>query len=141
MNRLFRLIGLVTVVVSAGCHSDIVCTERLMMLEHKCVHLAPLNSEDPHVGQVLRDALEKELIRQGIALCGPDTATVFITGSTFLTMRGTASASSQSIESVSIVAKDNSGEVLLSASYDNKDRLTAGRVAKEFGSALAGKLK
>ena len=141
MNKLIWLFGLSAIVVSAGCNSDIVCTERLKMLEHKCVHLAPLNSEDPHVGQVLRDALEKELIRQGIALCDSDTATVFITGSTFLSMRGPASSSNQSIESVSIVAKDSSGEILLSASYDNNDRHTAGRVAKEFGSALAGKLK
>ena len=141
MRKFICIIGLLAIGISAGCNSDIVCTEKLKMLEYKCIHLAPLNSEDPHVGQVLRDALEKELIRQGIALCDSDTATVFITGSTFLTMRGPSSSSSQSVESVSIVAKDSNGDILISASYDNKELYTAGRVAKEFGSALADKLK
>jgi hypothetical protein len=141
MNKLILFFGLSVIIISAGCNSDIVCTERLKMLEHKCVYLTSLNSEDPHVGQVLRDALEKEFIRQGIELCDAETATVFITGSTFLSMRGPGSSANQSIESVTIVAKDNKGEILLSASYDNNERHTAGRVAKEFGSALASKLK
>ena len=105
------------------------------------MYIAPLESEDPHIGKAIRDVLEKELMRQRIELCNPNTATVFFTGATFLTLRGTDSASSQAIESVSLVAKDNTGEILLSVSCDNKKRFTASRLAKQFGSALAGKLK
>ena len=105
------------------------------------MYIAPLESEDPHVGKVVRDVLEKELMRQKIELCNPSTATIFFTGATFLTLRGTGSTSSQAIESVSLVAKNNTGDILLSASYDNKERYTASRLAKQFGSALAGKLK
>ena len=141
MNKFIWLLGILVIGISAGCNSDIVCTERLKMLEYKCVHLAPLNSKDPHVGQVLRDALEKELIRQGIALCDSDSATVFLTGSTFLTVRGPMRESGEAIESISLVGKDSNGEILLSASYDNKERYSASKLAKEFGSALAGKLK
>ncbi|MBN2180339.1 MAG: hypothetical protein JW715_00385 [Sedimentisphaerales bacterium] len=141
MKKCILVLGLLAIVISAGCNSDIVCTERMKMLEHKCVYLAPLNSEDPHVGQVLRDALEKEFLRQGIAICDSDTATVFITGSTFLTIRGSGAAAGQSIESISLIARDSAGDILMSASYDNKDRLTAGKVAREFGTALAKKLK
>jgi len=101
----------------------------------------PLESEDPHVGKVIRDVLEKELMRRKIELCDPNTATVFFTGATFLTVRGTSSSSSQAIESVSLIAKDSDGETLMSASYDNKERYSASKLAKEFGSSLAKKLK
>jgi hypothetical protein len=111
------------------------------MLEYKCIYIEPIESEDPHVGQVLRDAFEKEFIRQKVALCDANTATVVMTGATFMTVRGTASNSGQFIESITVVAKNTSGEVLISASYDNKERYSASRLAKEFGSALAGKLK
>jgi hypothetical protein len=149
MNRLYWLIGLLAIGVSAGCNSDIVTTNRLKELTYKCVYIAPLESEDPQVGKVIRDIIEKEFIRKKIDLCDPNTATVFITGATFLTARATASGtflstssySSQAIESVSVVAKNSNGEVLLSASYDNKDRQSASKLAKEFGSALANKLK
>jgi len=127
--------------VFAGCGSDIVSTDRLKMLEHKCVYIAPLESEDPHVGKVIRDVLEKELMRQHIDLCDPNTATVLFTGATFLTLRSSGSASGQAIESVSLVGKDPNGELLLSASYDNKERYSASKLAKQFGSNLAKKLK
>lgn len=141
MNKLYWLIGLLAISASAGCSSDIVSTDRLKMLEHKCVYIAPLESEDPHVGKVIKDVLEKELMRQQIELCDPNTATVLFTGSTFMTVRGSASASSQAIESVSLVGKDTDGEMLLSASYDNKERYSASKLAQQFGSALAKKLK
>jgi len=141
MNKLYWLIGLLAISASAGCSSDIVSTDRLKMLEHKCVYIAPLESEDPHVGKVIKDVLEKELMRQQIEICDPNTATVLFTGSTFMTVRGSASASSQAIESVSLVGKDTNGEMLLSASYDNKERYSASKLAQQFGSALAKKLK
>ncbi|MHC4557865.1 MAG: hypothetical protein ACYTFW_16530 [Planctomycetota bacterium] len=148
MNKLYWLIGLLAIGTSAGCNSDIVCTKRLKMLEDKCVYIAPIESEEPHIGKVVRDIIEKEFIRRKIELCDPNTATVFITGATFLTVRSTSSqnllasssASSQSIESVSLVAKNKDGEILLSASYDNKERYSASKLAKEFGQALADKL-
>ena len=149
MNRLHCLIGFLVIPIFAGCNSDIVTTNRLKELPHKCVHIAPLESEDPQIGKVIRDIIEKEFIRRKIALCEPDTATIFITGATFLTVRATAneglfgseSASNQAIESVSLVAKNKKGEVLLSASYDNKDRRSATKLAQEFGSVVADKLR
>jgi hypothetical protein len=142
MNKLCWLFGLLAVSAFAGCSSDdIVSTDSLKMLEHKCVYIAPLESDDPHVGQVIKDVLEKELMRKHIELCDPNTATVFFTGSTFMTVRGSGTTSSQAIESVSLVGKDANWEILLSASYDNKDRYSASQLAKRFGSALAKKLK
>jgi hypothetical protein len=149
MNRLYWFLGLLVIAVSAGCNSDIVTTKRLKELNPKCIYIAPLESEDPQVGKVVRDVIEKEFIRKKIDLGDPNTATVFISGATFLTARSTASqgllgsesASSQAIESVSLVAKDSDGDVLLSASYDNKERYTASKLAKEFGAAVADKLK
>ena len=149
MNRLYWLIGLLAIGMSAGCNSDIVTTNRLKELTHTCVYIAPLESENPQVGKVIRDVIEKEFIRKKVELCDSNTATVFITGAAFLTARATSSgtflstssSSSQAIESVSLVAKNSNGEVLLSASYDNKDRYSASKLAKEFGTALANKLK
>jgi hypothetical protein len=142
MNKLRWLIGLLAIVLLAGCGSeDIVTTNNLKMREHKCVYIAPLESDDPHVGKVIKDVLEKELMREKIDLCDPNTATILFTGSTFMTVRGGGAASSQAIESVSLVGKDIKGEMLLSASYDNKERYSASQLAKQFGSALAKKLK
>ena len=141
MNRTFWLIGLLAMCACAGCNSDIVCTPRLKMLENKCVHIAPIESEDPHVGKVIRDVIEKEFMRRRIELCDPNMATVFITGTTFLTVRPASRQTAEAIESVSVVAKDREGEILLSASYDNKAQYTASKLAQEFGQALAGKLK
>ena len=151
MNRLCWLIGLLAIVISSGCNSDIVTTRSLKELDHKCVYIEPIESNDPQVGKVIRDVIEKEFVRKKIELCDSDTATVFITGATFMTAQsksngaifgiGSSSSSNQAIESVSVVAKDGSGQVLLSASYDNKDRQSASTLAREFGSALADKLK
>jgi len=149
MNRLCWLIGLLAIGVSTGCNTDIVTTRGLKKLTHKCVYIAPIESVDPHVGKVISNVIEKEFVRRKIELCDSDTATVFITGATFMTARATSSGSflgksstsTQAIESVSVVAKDSSGQVLLSASYDNKDRYSASKLAREFGSALADKLK
>jgi hypothetical protein len=138
MNRLYWLIGLFVIGISAGCNSDIVTTNRLKAIPHKCVNISPLESEDPQIGKVIRDVIEKELIRRKIELCDSDTATIFITGATFLTVRATTN---QAIESVSLVAKDSNGEVVLSASYDNKDQLSASKLAQEFGSAVADRLR
>jgi hypothetical protein len=144
MNRLYWLIGLFVIGISAGCNSDIVTTKRLKAIPHKCVNISPFESEDPQIGKVIRDVIEKELIRRRIELCDSDTATIFITGATFLTVRNTTNKGligNQAIESVSLVAKDTNGEVVLSASYDNKDRLSASKLAQEFGSAVADRLR
>ena len=144
MNRLRWITILLMISVFAGCNSDIVTTNHLKALPHKCVNISPLESEDPQIGKVIRDVIEKEFIRRKIELCDSDTATIFITGATFLTVRATTNQSligSQAIESVSLVAKNINGEVVLSASYDNKDRLSASKLAQEFGSAVADKLR
>jgi hypothetical protein len=36
------------------------------MLGHKCVYIALLESDDPHIGKVIKDVLEKELLRKKI---------------------------------------------------------------------------
>ncbi|MHC4726686.1 MAG: hypothetical protein ACYS17_05600 [Planctomycetota bacterium] len=144
MNRLYWIIGLFAIGISSGCNSDIVTTKHLKALPHKCVNISPFESEDPQIGKVIRDVIEKELIRRKIKLCDTDTATIFITGATFLTVRTTTNKGligNQTIESVSLVAKDSNGEVVLSASYDNKDQLSASKLAQEFGSAVADKLR
>ena len=154
MNRMHWLLALPAVLVIGaifGCNSDIVSTEQLKTLEHKCIYIEPIESNNPYVGQVIRDVLEKEFIRRKFELCDPNSATVFISGSTFMTVRSgpdagglgsrKSAAANQAIESVSVIAKDCEGRVLLSASYDNRDQYTASRLAKEFGSALTNRLK
>ena len=149
MNRLCWFIGLFVIGIFAGCNSDIVTTNRLKELPRKCVNISPFESQDPQIGKVIRDVIEKEFIRRKIELCDSDTATIFITGASFLTVRSTAneglfgseSASNQAIESVSLVAKNKNGDILLSASYDNKNRQSATKLAQEFGSAVADKLR
>ncbi len=144
MNRTYWLIGLFVIGISAGCNSDIVTTNRLKALPRKCVNISPFESQDPQVGKVIRDIIEKEFIRRKIELCDSDTATIFITGATFLTVRANTNqglSGNQAIESVSLVAKDRNGEVVLSASYDNMAQLSATKLAQEFGSAVADKLR
>jgi hypothetical protein len=144
MNRLHWLIGLFVIGISAGCNSDIVTTNHLKAIPHKCVNISPFESENPQIGKVVRDVIEKEFIRRKIELCDSDTATIFVTGATFLTVRTTTNrglVGDQAIESVSLVAKNINGEVVLSASYDNKDRLSASKLAQEFGLAVADKLR
>jgi hypothetical protein len=144
MNKLYCLIGFLIITICAGCNSDIVTTNRLKELSHKCVYIAPLESMDPQIGKVIRDIIEKEFIRRKIELCDPDRATIFITGATFLTVRANTNQGligNQAIESVSLVAKNIDGEVLLSASYDNMAQLSATKLAQEFGSVVADKLR
>jgi hypothetical protein len=131
----------VATIVLAGCQSDIVTTKYLKEVDPKCVYIAPLQSEDPQVGLVIRDVLQKEFIRKKVALCDPNSATVIVSGATFMTTRGKSSNNVQACESVSIAANDVNNRVLLSASYDNKGRDSVSQFAKRFGSALAGKFR
>lgn len=137
----------------AGCNTDIVTTDQLKTVKNKCFYVTPIDSQDPYVGKVLRDVLEKEFIRKHIQLCDANTATVILTGSTFMTNRsqgevsmlnglfGGKQSSAQAIESLTITAKDKTGNVLLTASYNNVDQKTASKLAQDFGSTLADKLK
>ena len=136
----------------AGCNTDIVTTSQLKTIKNKCVYVTPIESQDPYVGKVLRDVLEKEFIRKHIQLCDANTANVILTGSTFMTTRahgetstlnlfGGKESSAQAIESVTISAKDKAGNLLLTASYNNVDQQTASKLAQDFGSTLADKLK
>jgi len=132
-----------------GCNSDIVTTSRLKEIETRCFYIEPLKTEDPHVGEVLKNLIEKEFVRRNCQMCDTVNATVFITGAAFLTQRsqadrnlfGSTAASSQAIESVTLTAKDTTGQLLATASYDNAQRLTAGRIGQELGAALAARLK
>jgi hypothetical protein len=136
-------------VFCSGCHTDIVTTKQLKAVKSKCVFVRPVESDDPYVGKVIRDVLEKEFIRKRVRLCDAGSANVIITGSTFLTTRssgktgwlGGKESSAQAIESVTITAKDRDGVVLMTASYDNTDQFTASKLAQEFGAAMADKLR
>jgi hypothetical protein len=149
MKRLIWFSLLLAISFSAGCSYDIVSTPRLRQLNYKCVYLASIESLDPQVGRVIGDVIQKELLRRKVQLCDPNTATIFITGAAFMTSRsaashnflGGSSVAGQAVESVTIVAKDRTGQLLLSASYDNKKQYTASKLGKELGSALAGKFK
>ena len=136
----------------AGCNSDIVTTKYLNAVKNKCVYITPIESQDPYVGKVLKDVLEKEFVRKNIQLCNAETANVILTGSTFLTTRahgetsmlnlfGGKQSSAQAIESVTITANDRLGNILLTASYNNVDQQTASKLAQDFGSTLADKLR
>jgi hypothetical protein len=148
MKKVF-VIGAFLTLFAAGCNTDVVTTKQLSTLKNKCVHVKPIESQDPYVGRVLRDVLEKEFIRKGVQLCDADSANVILTGSTFMTTRsagkkdwfGSKDSSAQAIESVTITAKDKVGNILLSASYNNVDQQTASKLAQEFGSTLADKLR
>jgi hypothetical protein len=49
-----------------GCNTDIVTTKQLMTVKNKCVYVTPIESQDPYVGKVLRDVLEKEFVRKHV---------------------------------------------------------------------------
>jgi uncharacterized lipoprotein YajG len=144
-----RLLLGISLIFLTGCHTDIVTTKQLRAVKNKCVYVQTIDSQDPYVGKVIRDVLEKEFIRKHVQLCDESTANVIITGSTFLTTRsagnknwfGGSDSSAQAVESLSISAKDREGNVLLNASYDNSEQFTASKLAQEFGSALADKLR
>lgn len=137
----------------AGCNYDIVRNKKVKLDEPKCVCIEPLNTQDPQIGTVLRDVIEKEFVRKGFALSDANTATILISGSAFLTERskssqnmvfflgGASAKSNNAIESVSLVAKNRAGQVLATASYDNSESFTASKLATEFGKAFSDKLK
>jgi hypothetical protein len=149
MKRMVLISVLLAAGLSAGCSYDIVTTNRMRALEYKCVYISSIESLDPQVGMVIKDVIEKEFVRRKVQMCDPNTATIIVTGAAFMTARsaasynflGGSSVAGQAIESVTVVAKDRAGQILLSASYDNKKQYTASKLAKELGSALAGKFK
>jgi len=85
MKKAFVIGAILTLV--AGCNTDIVTTKQLNTIKNKCVYVTPIDSQDPYVGKVLRDVLEKEFVRKNVQLCDVDTANVILTGSTFMTTR------------------------------------------------------
>ena len=150
MKKAFAISVILT--LFAGCNTDIVTTNQLKTIKNKCVYVTPIESQDPYVGKVIRDVLEKEFVRKHIQLCDADNANVILTGSTFMTTRshgetsmlnlfGGKQSSAQAIESVTIAAKDKAGNLLLTASYNNVDQLTASKLAQDFGSTLADKFR
>jgi ethanolamine utilization protein EutA (predicted chaperonin) len=150
MKKAFAISVILT--LFAGCNTDIVTTKQLKTIKNKCVYVTPIESQDPYVGKVIRDVLEKEFVRKHIQLCDADNANVILTGSTFMTTRshgetsmlnlfGGKQSSAQAIESVTIAAKDKAGNLLLTASYNNVDQQTASKLAQDFGSTLADKFR
>ena len=150
MKRAFAISVLLA--FAAGCNTDVVTTKNLGAIKHKCVYITPVESQDPYVGKVIRDVLEKEFVRKHVQLCDANSANVILTGSTFLTSRshgetsmlnlfGGKQSSAEAIESVTICAKDKLGNILLTASYNNTDQKTASKLAQEFGSTLADKFR
>jgi len=137
----------------AGCNYDIVRNKNVKLEEAKCVFIEPLKTQEPHIGAVLRDVIEKEFVRNGFVLCDANGATIFISGTAFLTERskssenfvlflgGASAKSSSAIESVSLIAKNKAGQIIATASYDNSESFTASRLATEFGRAFSSQLK
>ena len=145
-RKIIAVFVLSIVFLVTGCHSDIVCSKSLKSVKTKIVYVMPLDTEIPNVGIVIRDVLQKELIRKKIVLCdSPEKATVILSGAAFFTDRafgsGKSYESNTSLESVSVKILDRSGNILCSASYDNTKRYTASRLSKELGSIVASKLK
>jgi hypothetical protein len=151
MKKTLATVVLLTI-FAAGCNTDIVTTKQLKTIKDKRIYVTPIESQDPYIGKVIKDILEKEFIRKKVQLCDAENANIILTGATFLTTRsqgqtsflnlfGGKQTSAQSIESVSISAKDRTGNVLLTASYNNADQQTASQLAKDFGSSLADKLR
>jgi fluoride ion exporter CrcB/FEX len=139
--------------VIAGCNSDIVRNKKVKLDSPKSVYIEPLKTEDTHIGLVLRDVIEKEFVRSGFALNDSNSATILISGTAFLTERskssgnfvlflgGSSAKSTSAIESVSLVAKNRSGQIIATASFDNSESFTASRLATEFGHAFSNSLK
>ena len=139
--------------LTASCHYDIVRNKNVKLDGHKCICIESIKTQDPYIGTVLRDVIEKEFVKRRFEICDANRATILINGSAFLTERaessqnflllvgGGSASSSQAIESVSLMVKNTSGEILATASYDNSKRYTASKLATEFGGALAERLK
>ena len=149
MKNITAIIVLSVLIFAAGCHSDIVTTRHLKAITDKCVYIEKIETHDPYAGKVLRDVLEKEFIRKQVQICDANSANIILTGSAFATFRsagnsgmfGSNESSAEAIEAMSITAKDTSGNILLTASYDNAEQFTASKLAQQFGAALANKLK
>jgi hypothetical protein len=152
LERMFRMkiiVSVLMLLVIAGCSSDIVVMPELRQVQERSIYIQPLKTENDSIGRVLRDVIEKEFARQSFKLVDESKATIIISGSAFLTARslgsqtifGGSTLSTQAIESVSLVAKDTTGNLLVTASFDNKDRLSASKLGREFGKALADKIK
>ncbi len=150
MKKIYLIIAIMSLFI--GCNSDVVTTKELKGIKNKCVYVSAIESQDPYVGKVLKDVLEKEFIRKRVVLCDAENCNIVLTGSTFLTTRshgetsmlnlfGGKQDSAQAIESVTITGKDKSGNILLTASYNNADQQTASKLAQDFGSTLADKLR
>lgn len=147
--KIWGLLAVALLLSTAGCNMDIVTTEHLSAVSERRVYVEAIGSQDPQVGEVLKDILEKELLRRNVAMCDEKNATIIMEGATFMTDQSKSSAglfgpsavSNQALESITLTARDREGQILLSASYDNMDRKTAGRAGKEFGQAIAQRLK
>jgi len=68
MNRIYCYVGLLIIVISAGCNYDIVTSKRLKELDYRCIYVAPIDSEEPQIGQVIKDVIEKEFMRKKVKL-------------------------------------------------------------------------
>jgi hypothetical protein len=135
---------LLILILIAGCNYNVVRNKDVKLDTPKCVCNERLKIEDPNIGTVFHNAIEKEFVRCGFELCRHNTATILISGSASLTERSTAGGSlnsEQTIESVSLTAKNKTGQILATVSYDNTKRLPTSRLAAELGRAIAKKLQ
>lgn len=134
--------------VLTGCNTDMVVSPELNEIEDKRIYVSTFTSEDPGIGQVIRDIMIKEMLRAGVPMTPEDQANLIITGAAFLTDQSkgrsgiftSSSRTTQSIESVSVVVKTPDGRVMASGSYDNSARESASEIAKELGAKVASKL-
>jgi len=135
---------LLTLILITGCNYNVVRNKSVKLDTPKCICNERLKIDDPNIGNVFHDAIEKEFVRCGFKLCRHTNATILISGSASLTPRpiaGGSSDSGQTIESVSLIVKNRAGQILVTASYDNTPGITTSRLAAELGRAIAQKLQ
>jgi hypothetical protein len=133
---------LLTLILIAGCGYNVVRNKDVKLDTPKCICNEHLKIDDPNVGNVFHNAIEKEFKRCGFELCRHTNATILISGSASLTEQPVGGSNSeQTIESISLTAKNKTGQILATASYDNTKRLTTSRLATELGRAIAQKLQ
>jgi hypothetical protein len=158
MNRLFLIFVLSgAMFFVGGCSSnyDILTTDDLKTInidsEGECFYIEPLKTNNPNVGKVISDVIEREFRRRKLTICDRGTATIIVSGSTFMTVRAAPSAkelrgnksaaANEAIDSISVKVISREGKLLAIASYDNDELYTVNKAAKIFGAKLAKKLK
>lgn len=140
-----------------GCYSDIAVTEKFKSLEQKRIYVGQIECDNPRVGEILQDCIQKEFVKAKLDISNQDDATMIIGGSVFITPKkdisgtgvfgeyggGVYGAGKEKIliDSVSLQVKAKDGTLLAIASFNNWADLNVEEVGRYLGGDLANKLK